>query len=98
MTVTVYKNNKLDQAEEVEPEELAREFIATVRSEQNPEHSRMGRPHLELEYRWFLTGQPRCICWHEEDWPAIEGALTSLMDGDERIDKDVFAWLTEVVR
>lgn len=99
MIVTVYKHNRLDQIEKRDPDELAREFVATIRGERGEDYSRMGRPHIELEYRWFLTGQPLCLSWHEEEsWAAIWAALDHLLAGDAQADEDVFAWLTEVVR
>lgn len=95
MTVTLYRHNKVDQAEQHDPDKLAREFVATVRGEKNPEYKRSFRPYLDFEYRWFLSGPPYSFAWHEEDWPKLWVALDHLLAGDPDMERDVNEWLVE---
>jgi hypothetical protein len=92
MTVTMYRNNKIDEAEQHDPDRLAEEFIETIRGEANPGYKTSGRLNLEFEYRWFLAGlgapNHDGYTWDEGDWPPLWAALNFRLDG---MDEDTYS-------
>jgi hypothetical protein len=84
MAVTVYRNNRLDQAEEVDPDKLAKEFVATLKGEVHPEFERSNRMNVEFEYRWWLSDNKiHGYTWKDEAWPELWEALMRYMSDDE---------------
>jgi len=89
MTVTMYRNNKLDQAEQRDPDQLAADFVATLKGEKNPDYKKSRRLNLEFEYRWFLSDPMHgCLTWKDEDWAKLWDALWSLL---ESYDEDQYS-------
>jgi hypothetical protein len=83
-TVTLYKHNRLDQAEQRSPEQLAADFVATLKGKKYSDYRRSGRRSIEFEFRWWLADPAvECWSWDEEDWPALLDALCELIDSDE---------------
>lgn len=83
--ITMYRQNKLDGAEQHDPEKLAGDFLATLRGE--PGYKPSGRGDLESEYRWYLSAPLQgSLTWRSEDWPglwnALEQRLNALSDDE----------------
>lgn len=87
--VTLYRDNKLALAEKHDPDELAREFIATLKGDENPGYKTSGRLNVEFEYRWFLAGfgGPHGFSWNESVWPVLWGALMDYTAEDPEADQ-----------
>jgi hypothetical protein len=83
-TETLYKENRLDQAELRSPKELAAEFVATLEGERYPEYRPSGSLRIDDQFAWWL-GDPKAenSTWDRDDWPVLMDALGELIDSDE---------------
>ncbi|MBS1863000.1 MAG: hypothetical protein JSS68_14965 [Actinobacteria bacterium] len=86
-TVTMYRDNKIDRAERLDPHELAEAFVSTLKGEIHPGYEPSGRISVEFEYRWWLSDTEigHGWTWKDEDWPALWGALRDYMNSDEAV-------------
>lgn len=88
-TVTLYRANKIDQAYEATPQELAERFVAAI---QDPAYQAAGRPSVEFEYRWWLSGPERKAggnsSWDESDSAALLDGLRDYLDANPEV-KDI---------
>lgn len=96
-TVTMYRDNKLDQAEQHDPAKLAEEFVATLKGGINENYETSGRLNVEFEYRWFLAGfggeDINGFTWDDEDWTKLWHSLLEYMNSDVAISDAVIQGL-----
>ena len=88
-TVTLYKANRLDQAVEGDPDEIAPQFIAAVEAGTFPTPG----GGLEFAYRWWLGSCDGLnSTWDEAEWPTIRVALEHRLCRDRVLYERVVAW------
>ncbi len=84
MTVTLFRENRLDQAEFHSPEQLATDFIAALRGEKFPGYEPSGSCRVDDQFIWWLAdAKGMNSTWDRSDWPALIDALGALMDSDD---------------
>jgi hypothetical protein len=87
-TVTLYVNNKLDAAVELEARELAAEFVAAALEGV----WLVQRASVELAYRYWLSGpEGRSSTWDESDWTAMVDGLVEVFNADTKARDKVWA-------
>lgn len=89
-TVTLYVANRLDGALEVEPADLAAEFVQSFQEGfELPQ-----RGSLEFAYRWWLSvTEGRNATWDEKDWDAIIDALAAYLADKPDIKDGLWEWV-----
>jgi hypothetical protein len=82
-TVTLYRANKLDAEYQATPDELAAQFVKAL---QDPAYKPSGRPSVEFEYRWWLSGPEATgganSSWAEQDSAALLDGLRDFLDAE----------------
>lgn len=79
MTVTLYIDNQLDQATEVDPAELAAEFVkAALDGCEVP-----ARGSIEFAYRYWISGpEGRSASWDESEWETMVDGLVAQFEAN----------------
>src|SRR5690349_22916435 len=82
--ITLYRQNRLDRAEQHDPAKLAEEFVATLRGEVYPDYEPSGSIRIDDQLIWWLS-HPEGMdsTWFPHDLPPMLDALGALLDSDE---------------
>lgn len=76
MAVTLYINNRLEEAVTVDPTELATEFLQATRDG----YELPTRGSIEFGYRWWLSGpEGRGASWDESEWATMVDGLVECL-------------------
>lgn len=88
-TVRLYKGNRLDQAHDYNPDELAKRFIDAAA---NGELTSPGRG-LGWAFRsWLTSREGPNSTWDEVDWPTMESALHDQLRAHDPLYHRLAAW------
>lgn len=90
MTIQLFINNRLDHVTDVDPAELAEEFVkAALAGCEVP-----ARGSIEYAYRYWISGpEGRSASWNESEWDTMVDALVAYFDANS----DTKAKLWELV-
>lgn len=89
MTVTLYRENRIDQAEEHDPSQLAKDFIATLRGQKYPGYQPSGSLRVDDQLAfWLADPKGMNATWDRDAFIEVLNALDVLMD-DEPVRRTV---------